>query len=244
MVNIIIDAYLKENPDTKLELVKLKIKVRTQFKHFMNDANTTKIQDIKITEDEDESATYVEFQIRVNPTNPIKERSVKYFALGISHSKGKYANQMWLLADDVPEVFHGKTFARYILKDEVTNKEHPEISGILYINLKKLSQQKSPAGELASFLLGNEIEIQNEPVKKITEAFNSSFESFKSDKEAIKVWSLAERYTNNGYMDGIEIGHTKGKLEGKREVIGELLELISKGIDPVEAMRRITEELE
>jgi len=82
-------------------------------------------------------------------------RSVEYFGLGIGHSKGKIANQLWLLAEDVDSVIYAHPFAHYILKDEVTGKDHPTTSGIMYVSLRKLSQEQGPAGELASYLLGS-----------------------------------------------------------------------------------------
>jgi len=82
--------------------------------------NKTRDQDLKMTEKED-NATYIECQNDANTQPPIEIRSVVYFGLGIGHNKGKLTNQIWLLAEDVPSVLHGKTFARYVLKDEITN---------------------------------------------------------------------------------------------------------------------------
>ena len=52
-VNIFIDAYKRLKPDTQVQLIKGKIKVRTQFRHLLDiDGKTTRDQDIKMTEDE------------------------------------------------------------------------------------------------------------------------------------------------------------------------------------------------
>ena len=204
-VNLLLESYKQQNPDTKAKLIKGSIRVRTQFQYLLDIQNTTRDQDIKLTEDEAE-ATYIEFQNRARSDIPIEIRSVEYFGLGIGHSRGKIANQIWVLAEDVDLVLRGRTFARYILKDEITNDEHPATSGIMYVSLTKLSEEGSPAGELASFLLGKLKNPQNEAVKKIVKAFNSSFEAFKADKEAINVLSAGER------------GRLEGRLEGKEEV--------------------------
>jgi len=57
---------------------------------------------------EDKGAvTYIEFQNKATTNPPIPVRSVEYFGLGIGHSKGKTANQIWLLAEDVGAVLVG-----------------------------------------------------------------------------------------------------------------------------------------
>ena len=194
----------------------------------MDIQNATREQDIKIAEDEAE-ATYIEFQNRARTEIPIEIRSVEYFGLGIGHNKGKLANQIWLLAEDVESVLHGKTFTRYILKDEITEKEHPTTSGIMYVSLEKLSKEESPAGELASFLLGKTSNPKNEVVEKITKAFNAGFDAFKSDKEVVKVLSARER----GWFEGLVEGEARGATR--------LAELIKSGLTVDEALLRINE---
>jgi len=239
-VNLIIEAYKQQNPNTIIKPIEGAMKVRTQFQHLLNtDSKTSKKQDVKITEDAGD-ATYVEFQNRAKPEMPIEIRSVEYFGLGISHSKGKLANQMWLLAGDVDSVLHGEIFTRYILKDEVTGNEHPNPSGIMYISLTKLSQEESPAGELALFLLGRVGEVKNEHVKKILDTFNSSFVEFKSDKEVAKMLTLAERYRYDGVVEGVSKGISKGVTIGADRIV----ELIKSGLSPDDALRKVKEESE
>jgi hypothetical protein len=130
-VNLLIEAYKKLKPDTRLSPIEGEIEVKTQFRQFLaaeNEKATFRDQDIKMTENK-ASVTYVEFQNDAYPQTPIKIRSVEYFGLGIGQSKGKIANQIWLLAEDVKAVLHGKTFTRYILKDEVTGETHPKAPG-------------------------------------------------------------------------------------------------------------------
>jgi len=204
-INLLIVAFKQKKPDAKIKIIEGTIKVRTQFRHLLDTQNTTRDQDIKLTEDETES-TYIEFQNRARADIPIEIRSVVYFGLGIGHSKGNLANQIWLLAEDVDSVLHGKTFTRYILKDEITGNEHPAASGIMYVSLTNLSQEESPAGELAGFLLGKVSNPKDEVVTRISKTFNSSFDAFKSDKEAVNVLSLAERYRSQAEYDkAIEI---------------------------------------
>jgi len=233
-VNLLIEAFKKQKPDTKVKPIEGNIKVRTQFQHLLNMQNATRNQDIKMTEDETET-TYIEFQNRAKTDVPIEIRSVEYFGLGIGHSKGKLANQIWLLAEDVDSVLHGKTFTRYILKDEITGKEHPANSGIMYVSLIKLSQEESPAGELAAFLLGKMKNPTNEAVKKISKAFNTSFDAFKTDKEAVKMLSARERGWHEGLVEGRE--------EGETNIATKVMELIEKGVsqeDIAGMMRKIT----
>jgi len=228
-VNLLIDAYTLHNPNTCIKPIQGSIIIKTQFKYLLNtDGKTTRDQDIKMLE-ETGNSTYIEFQNKANSRPPITVRSVEYFGLGISHSKGKLANQIWLLAEDLDAVLHGKTFTRYILKDEVSGSTHPATSGILYVSLTKLSEEFTQAGELAAFLLGKEMNPTNETVRKITRAFDNSFNGFKDDKEAVKVLSLAERY---GYEGEVK-GEARGRVEGRVEALIEsAIKLLKKGFDP------------
>jgi len=75
--NLVIDAFKQLVTDTRLEPIEGNIEVRTQFRHLVeaDDKTTFRDQDIKMTEDED-AATYVEFQNRANTDTPIEIRSV------------------------------------------------------------------------------------------------------------------------------------------------------------------------
>ena len=234
VVNIIIDAYKLKNPNSYVAPIKGNIKVRTQFKHLLAaDGKTTRDQDIKIIDDENEES-YIEFQNKATTVPPIAIRSVEYFGLGIGHSKGKTANQIWLLAEDVDSVLHGESITRYILKDEVTNDIHPTASGIMYVSLTRLSQEKNSAGELAAFLLGKVSTPESDDVKLISGAFEASFEEFKNNKEVSKMLTLAERYTDAGRVEG----EARGRIEG----VNKLAELIRSGLSLEDALQKINEE--
>ena len=215
--------------------------VETQYKYLLSIDNTTKDQDIKMTSKS--NMTYIEFQNRTKTKPPIETRAVEYFGLGIGYSKGKTSNQIWLLAEGLESVFHGKIFARYILKDEITGESHPGDSGILYVNLSKLAEEKNPAGELAGFLLGNIADPENEEVKEIVKSFNVGFNAFKADKEAVKMMSLRERARNEGWMDGVEEGEARGEARGEVKgaiaTVNELTELIKLGFTLDEASQKI-----
>jgi len=141
----------------------------------------------------------------------------------IGHSRGKLANQIWLLAEDVDAVLQGKTFAHYILKDEDTGHTHPSTSGILYVSLDKLSQENTTAGELAAILLGKEKSTEDKNVGRVIQALNASFENFKSDKEVAFVYSLRDRWLNEGRVEGKEEGIAEGKAEGVLELVLKLI---------------------
>ena len=235
-VNLLIEAYKQQMPDTRLNTIEGNIEVRTQFRQFLTteeEKPTFRDQDIKMMEKK-VSTTYVEFQNRANTKPPIKTRSVEYFGLGIGHSKGKIANQIWLLAQDVDEVLHGKTFARYVLKDEATGEAHPESSGIMYVSLTKLSQENTPVGELASFLLGINTDLQDEVVKKIAKAFNTSFQYFKEDKDVVTVLSLEERVRGKVWSAAV--------AERDKELASHVAELRNKGLDAAEILQALERE--
>ena len=46
-VNLLIEAYKKQKPDSKVKPIEGNIKVRTQFQHLLDIQNTTRDQDIK-----------------------------------------------------------------------------------------------------------------------------------------------------------------------------------------------------
>jgi len=68
--------------------------------------------------------------------------------------------------------------------------------------------------------------------------FISSFESFKDDKEVKNTMSIAEKYRNEGWVDGVEVGFEKGK----EATASKMLELIKSGLSPEEAFRKVNEE--
>jgi len=232
IVNITIDAYKQSVANTQLKPITGTIEVKTQFKHFLDDSKTTRDQDLKVIEDKG-SLTFIECQNKATTTPPIPIRAVEYFGLGIGHSKGKPANQIWLLAEDVDAVLQGKTFAHYILKDEATGHTHPGTSGILYVSLEKLSQENTAAGELAAVLLGKENSTSDENVARVLTAFNASFDNFKSDKDVVYVYSLRDRWLDEGRVEGKE----EGKEEGKAEGMNILADLIRSGLSLDEALQ-------
>ena len=224
IVNIIIDAYTQSVTDTLLKPITGNIEVKTQFKHFLAESKITRDQDLKMIEDK-HNLTFIECQIQAKSTPPIPVRSVEYFGLGIGHSRGKPANQIWLLANDVDIVLQGKTFAHYVLKDEATGHTHPATSGILYVSLDKLSHENTPAGEVAAFMLGKKSEATNENVANILDAINTSFNNFKSDKDVAFVYSLRDRWLNEGKNEGRE--------EGRIAIIESILKRLKRN-HPIE----------
>jgi len=219
IANILIDAYIEVVPHTTAKLITGAIAVETQYKYLVGAKNKTKAQDIKISEVVD--LTFVEFQNSANTTPPIEVRATTYFGLAIGHSKGGAANQIWLLAEDVDTVLDGRLFARYVLKDELTGKPHPGSSGIMYISLSKLSQEKSLAGELAAYLLGKITKPENAELAGIVRSFDKGFDVFREDKEVVKSMSLEARAIQRGWFEGKAEGIAEGKAEGKAEGIAE-----------------------
>ena len=256
MVNMLIEPYFQKHPTTIVTLINGRLHLETQYKFYINTQNTTRNQDFRATEIDAEQFKYVEFQNRAQTKPPIEERALEYFVLGVGKSKGKIANQIWVLASDVEPVLQGETFMNYILKDESTNKIYPGTSGMMFISLTKLSKEKTPAGELALFLLGKLKNPVNEDVKRIADMFKKSFEAFKDDKEVKNTMSIAEKYRNEGWIDGMDAGIAKGREEGREEgrekgreegvSIGALgiIELIKGGLSPDEALRKFNENRE
>jgi len=67
------------------------------------------------------------------------------------------------------------------LDDEVNNLKHPTIANILYVDLKRLAQSDTRAGELAGVLIGT-VETPKDPmVDKILQSLKDSFDDFKEN---------------------------------------------------------------
>ena len=239
-VNIVIHAYTKyihntHKLTTTLQPIQGNIMVRTQYQFLLkNDKKTTRNQDIEIKEDTP-AIKYVEFQNRADAD--IDARATEYFGLSIGHSKGKPVEQIWLLAEDVDKLLCGKTFSRHVLRDEATGEAHPGNSGILYVSLSRLANGDTPAGELAQFLLGKLHEPKDNAVKVVADMFNTSFTTFKEDKEVVgmltfeeRVLERAERTMKEGLQEGIAFGIEKFK------------KLLASGHSAEEAERIVKEE--
>ena len=256
MINILLEEYTKLNPATVTTLIEGAIRIKTQYKFYINakKKNETRNQDFESDELDMHKLKYVEFQNKATSKPPIPDRAFEYFVLSLGKNPGKAVTQIWLLASDAESVLQEETFMNYILKDESTNKAFPNSSSIMFISLTKLSQQKNLAGELALFLLGKLAAPKSEEVKRIAKTFNASFELFKDDKEVKNTMTIVEKWRNEGWVDGMEIGEKKGEKKGMKKgmEIGEkkgvyagtakMVELIKSGLSPEEAMRKCNEE--
>jgi len=206
IVNIFIGAFQKYKPDAKIEQIIGDIEVETQYQHLLGAKKSdVRYQDIKVSETSAKKkvVTYVEFQNWAYTTPPVPKRAIEYFGLGIGRSKGIIANQIWLLAEDVNRVLLGKPFAHYLMTNDVVGNIHPYAPHTMYVSLPSLSLEKSQAGELATFLLGNTINITDKMVMGVVEQFRASFDIFKDDKEVAKAMTVQERFEQRGEDRGI-----------------------------------------
>ena len=239
IINIFLSEYICLNSDKEPLpiLIKGDIEVTTQHEYFLDVKRTTRIQDIRLRYEP--GVTYIEFHNRSNTIPPVIRKAIEYFSLGIAHSEGKMANQIWLLSEDVKELLHGEAFTNYILKDIITDNTYPNNSTIMFVSLRTLSKADNITGELARFLLGEEIEPAHEEVKNIIENFDTLFNDFKHDKEVQVVMTTRERFTHQGFEDGI-ISIAKNAI-----AMGLPLEQIAEltGLD-VETIERLYEDFE
>jgi len=244
MMNILLEEYIKLNPTTVATLIEGAIRIKTQYKFYINakKKNKTRNQDFESDEPEMNRLKYVEFQNKATSKPPIPDRAFEYFVLSIGKNPGKAVTQIWLLASDAESVLQEETFMNYILKDEATNKAFPNSSSIMFISLTKLSQQKNLAGELALFLLGKLTAPQSEEVKRIAKTFNTSFELFKDDKEVKNTMTIAEKWRNEAWVDGVEVGMERGADKGVNAGANRIVELIKSGLSPDEALHKVNEE--
>ena len=244
MMNILLEEYINLNPTTVATIIEGAIRIKTQYKFYINakKKNKTRNQDFESDELDMNRLKYVEFQNKATSKPPIPDRAFEYFVLNIGKNPGKAVTQIWLLASDAESVLQEETFMNYILKDEATNKAFPNSSSIMFISLTKLSQQKNLAGELALFLLGKLTTPQSDEVKRIAKTFNTSFQAFKDDKEVKNAMTIAEKHRNEGWVDGKEEGITEGASKGVNVGANRIVELIKSGLSPDEALRKVSEE--
>lgn len=105
---------------------------------------------------------------------------------------------------------------------------HPKPSGMMFVSLSRVAEEDSPAGELATFLLGKTIDLEaisDIEVKGIARGFKACFEDFKEDKEVKSIMTVKERFMNDGRIEGREEGREEGRFE---ERIQSAIRLINK----------------
>ena len=189
-----------------------------------------KKQDFRLEEVNIGKFTFVEIQNNVYADPPIEIRATEYSVLSISQNPGKVSNQIWLLAGDVQKLIPSGAFSNYVPRDEVSGVVYPNASGIMFVSLKKLSQENTVAGELASFLLGKTNDVINKEVRQIADTLKKSCEEFCINKEVKKSMSVADEL------------RMEGRVEGRVETLRELSELINSGMSAEDALQRISEE--
>ena len=197
MTNIFYKAYIEICVDTKITLVKGNITVKTQFPHFQNlNASTPKEQDVRI--ESKEKIHFIEFQNDMHPRIPIAIRSIEYFGYSLTRGKDNPATTIWLLNGTVGKLLDNKIFSNYVLMDEQDHRQHPNPSGILYVDLKKLANTNTQAGELAGVLTGTLEKPKDNDVNLIFENFKDSFNAFKDNMEVRHIMTRAEELRAEG----------------------------------------------
>ena len=184
--------------------------------------------------------TYIEMQNRASTTKPIEIRAVEYSVLGISQNLGYISNQIWLLAEEVDKLFHDKTFANYLLKEESSGIAYPNTSCILFVNLMKLSNEKTDAGELASFLLGKTSGVNTGKAKQISDALIKSCDEFSKNKGVKKRMTVKEKWQDEAKLEGRLEGRLEGIQEGIQQATAKLTELINAGLSVEDALKEVS----
>ena len=227
IVNILLDAYIQRNPETIARLIEDEILVTTQYEQYLNNLATPKKQDFMLEEINLKKFTFLEMQNSAYTTPPVEVRATDYSVLSISQNPGRVSNQIWILAEDVKKLLPGGAFSNYVPKDEVSGAVYPQASGIMFISLKRLSEEKTVAGELASFLLGKTGDAKSEEVKRLADTFRKSCEKFCNDKGVKISMSVKEKL------------QMEARWEGNIEGIQELAGLIKSGLSVDEAMIKL-----
>ena len=246
IANIFINGYKSAYKDTVLEPIEGDIVVETQYEKFKDQDGKLKRQDFKIM---GKDVTYMELQNKAYPEMPIEAQAVEYYGMGIANNGRQLSNQLWLMAEDLPKLMHGRKYVNYILKDEETDIIYPKTSGIMLISLTKISEENadSPQGELAAFLLGMTADIKSikdANVRRIAAGFNKGFRVFKLDKGVEGVMTVREKWTMADRIEGRREGMTIGKVEMCYRNFGMTTEEIASKLDMSEkVVREILEEI-
>ena len=243
IANIIIEDCKTRNPQETqhLQLILGKINVTTQYEYLLDPKNIIRTQDIRIDHITQDKTTFLEFQNQAFPIKPIKVRALEYFGLSIGHSKGKIADQLWLLSENVPDLLHNEIFTTYTLVDNITNNPYPQSSSITFVSLTKLSQENTTAANLAKMLLGREYDTTNEIISSLSQDIEQEFSTFKEDKEIKTMMTVEERFRENAMAEGVELGMMQGRLETAKKLLhlGLPLEQISEATDfSIEQLRK------
>ena len=240
IVNILLDAYIKQNPGTVVTLIEDEIIVTTQFKQYLDNLTTPKEQDFKFDEVNIKKLTFMEVQNSASSDPTIDIRATSYSVVNISQNPGRVSNQIWLLAEDVGKLLHGNAFSNYVPKDEVSGKTYPNASGIMFVSLQKLSQEDTVAGELASFLLGKTNDAMSDEVSQIASTLYKSCVEFCNDKGVKGSMSVDEKRRMEGRMEGIEEGLQQGIQQGIQQATARLTELINAGLSVEDALKEVS----
>ena len=182
MTNIFYSAYIEHYSDTSITPIKGKIAVRTEVTHYEKvETVVPKRQDLRI--ESKEKVDYVEFQRKPNPDPSIGKRSVQYFGFSLTSGADKRTSHLWLINGEVGELLHKNIFSNYILLDETDHHPHPNINNILYVNLERLAEANTQAGELARVLIGDLKTPTDPDVKLILKNLKNSFKGFRDDNK-------------------------------------------------------------
>ena len=197
LVNIFYKAYIEICKNTQIEPIEGISDVETQFAWFKDPKNSTpKRQDVRI--ESVKKVDFLEVQNDNSPDPPISKRSTDYYGFALARGSDKQQSSIWLINGSVSELLDGEIFANYVLMNEKSHRRHPNASNILYVDLNKLAQEDSQAGELARVLIGEESEPIDDEVKEILYGLRQSFKDFKEDKEVKNIMSRDEQKEKQG----------------------------------------------
>jgi len=235
MANIFYNSYIEDYQETSIIPIEGQITIKTQFPHYRDfESSIPKEQDFQV--DSETAIHYIDIQNDMYPQIPIEVRSIDYFGFSLTRGKGKkHATNMWLLNGTVPKLLKGKIFANYTLMDEADGCSHPNVSNLLYVDLKKLAKTNTQAGELAGVLIGTVTEPADPEVSFILQNLKQSFNDFKMNTEVRNIMTRAEYFEAVGRADGIAKGEAKGEARSKA-VLLPLIEEQKAKIAELEAM--------
>jgi len=228
MTNIFYSAYIEHYSDTSITPIKGKIAVRTEVTHYEKvETVVPKRQDLRI--ESKEKVDYVEFQRKPNPDPSIGKRSVQYFGFSLTSGADKRTSHLWLINGEVGELLHRNIFSNYILLDETDHHPHPNINNILYVNLERLAEANTQAGELARVLIGDLKTPTDPDVKLILKNLKNSFKGFRDDNKVRDSMTRREEIAAETRAELIPIITEQAEqIAEKNEQIAEKNEQIAK----------------
>ena len=154
IINIYLETYAsKYERQDGFHYIGEDIIVETQYEHYIKNTTKQPAQDFKINKAQNDDQTYIEFQNKIYSKPPIIIRASNYTGIAINKAKdGAKVSQIWVLAENDDNVLCGQAISNFRIREDNTGVYYPREINIMFISLKRLSEEDCLCGELSKKL--------------------------------------------------------------------------------------------